>query len=611
MKKSIPPKSATPTWLTSPVTAGATLVILTLVTFLPALHNDFMTTWDDGVYITGNEMIKSLSWNSFAAFFTTPVNGTWVPLPLLSFSIEYQLAGLNPFLFHLDNLLLHILVVLLVYRLFRVMKLDPLPSLLAAALFAIHPLRVESVAWITERKDLLYGLFYVSALLSYICYIRKTNGFKEVTERQGDKETEKQKETKKQRDKETKTKFVLSLCYSVTLLLFSISLLSKIQAVSFPLVLLVLDYYFERKLSWRLVAEKIPFFLLAVLVGLFGIHVLRGTGTLAINEVYGTGTRLLFGCYAFVSYLVKFIVPAGLSALYPFPAAPGKPLPFGVWVSPVIIAVLLALLVIFRQRSRGYITGFLFFTVTIVFLLQIFGAGTAYRSDRFSYIPHIGLCFAAGLLLQDPGVASNRTVHRGILLLSSFILLLSSYISHQRCAVWKNGETLWSDVIAKYPSSVSTPYTNRALYYRQMDKPEAALADYTSAWTLNKKDNSILLNRGNIWFQLKQFDSAMQDYRSLANRGFADARLFGNLGALWGQKGNMDSAVFYLDRAIALDTTQVKFYKNRSLALQKLGRYDEAIRDMRWAMKLDPGNEKIRATLEMQEDLKKGLGNRK
>jgi Tfp pilus assembly protein PilF len=485
-----------------------TIVVITAIAYIPSLKGTFMDTWDDGFYITNNPMIRELNIHSVKAMFTTPVNSSYVPLPLLTYAIEYKLFGYNPLPFHITNLILHILCTLLVFQLFRLMKLNIFYAALAALLSGVHPMRVESVAWITERKDLLYSLFYLGAMIMYIKFIT-------------------QKEHR-------------SVNFIFSLLLFIFSLLSKIQAVTLPLCLLVLDYYFERPFRFRLIIEKLPFFILSLVFGIIGLIVLSKGGALKPNEVLSLGDRIFYGLYALSTYIVKFIAPFYQCASYSYPVMPGQPLPLLYYLNPVIL-ILLAFLV-FRtiHYTRVILTGTLFFLFTIIFMLQILSAGTAYLADRFTNIPYTGLFFIAGWGIQQ--IIETKKRKTVVLPVLSLVILLFSVLTFNRCKIWENGETLWTDVINKYPG-LFVPYMNRGSYYELIEQSDKALKDYDEAARLNPKEITCYLSLGTLKMEMKDYKGAKSDYYKAIALDPKNEIAYQNLGMVYYQEKDFDSAI--------------------------------------------------------------------
>ncbi len=343
----------------------AVALLITAIAFFPSLANDFVN-WDDDVNLLDNPNLEAFDWEHIKAIFSSTVMGGYNPLSIFTLAIEKNFFGLNPKVFHTTNLLLHICCVYLVFQILLAMKLSPMAAFIGALLFGIHPMRVESVAWVTERKDVLFGVFYLGAMFTYIQSLLKPK---------------------------RKNYFLYW-----TIGLFVFSLLSKIQAVALPLSLLALDYYFKRPISWKLLLEKIPYFALSLAVGLLGIYFLSEAKTLDSTTTFNFFERLLIGAYSFCIYGIKLIFPYEMSPLYPYPAK----MPWPVYLAPLgVLATLYWFYVAFKKNWRAQVFGLAFFAFNIFFVLQILGAGQGYKADRFTYIPYFGLFFMAAYAFQE------------------------------------------------------------------------------------------------------------------------------------------------------------------------------------------------------------------
>jgi len=260
----------------------ATILIVTFVSLSPVLNNHF-TNWDDHIVLTNNERVRTLAANNVKEIFTTTIQQLYIPLTILSFAVEYHFFGYDPFIYHLNNLLLHLSVIGLIYIFALRIGLSTLAAAVAALIFGIHPMHVESVAWVTERKDVLYALFYLLALINYWRYL------------------------------ETGRK----LPYTLSLIFGLLSILAKPMALSLPLILLLCDWFFKRKRSWNMWLDKIPFLLYIIPIATitFLIH-----SEFLLTSNMGGG---LVWIWTFVFYLKKFIAPIILVPLYhlPYPAS--------------------------------------------------------------------------------------------------------------------------------------------------------------------------------------------------------------------------------------------------------------------------------------------------
>jgi tetratricopeptide (TPR) repeat protein len=545
----------------------AVVIAVTFLTLSPTLNNGFIETWDDGVYVTENISITRINNENITSFFTTPVNGTYVPLPLLSLALDYHFFKLDPRPYHIHNLILHIICVILVFYVMRMLGLNPLFAAMVALFFGIHPMRVESVAWVTERKDLLFSLFYLASLLCWVIYNKN--------------------------DQRKPTFYIL------TLLFFILSLFSKIQAVTLPLSLLLIDYFLKRPLRPALLMEKVPHFALSLGFGLAGVFILEKTGSLDINLAYSLTERIFFGSHSLCLYLVKLVWPHPLSIVYPYPVLPGNPLPWTYYLSPVLILILGILIYILRKKHPYALFGSLFFLFNIMFMLQILGAGTAFQADRFTYIPYLGAFFMAGWAGQSYTHRSAKSLPV-IVAAGTAIVLVFSFMTFSRSKDWKNSETIWSAVINYYPDRVATAYANRASYYRNHDAPEKAIKDYNIAVRLDSKNGVYAMNRGNLYFDLGKMDIAFSDYQfALAHqsKGMDLFKLYANLGSVYGSRQNNDSAMYYLDLSIKINPKFATAYLNRALIFDQLSERENAIRDYQTYLGFKPEDDRVYSSI--------------
>ena len=451
----------------------AFVLAVTFVVFIPSLSNGFVN-WDDDINVYENAKLAAFDWAHIKAIFSSTVIGGYNPLTILTFALEKHFFGLNPKVFHIDNLMLHLVCVAFVYRLLLKLNLSVRGAAVGALLFGIHPMRVESVAWVTERKDVLYAAFYLAALLAYVRYLQ-TNYAKKF--------------------------------FALALVLFVFSLFAKIQAVALPLALLALDYYFKRPLRLNLILEKIPFFALSILVGGLGIYLLAHVEALKGHEAFNLLDRLLIGAFSYFIYLLKFVIPYKLAPLYPYPTE----LSWTFYLAPVLMFGLAWWLVrAYRRQDLATVFAFTFFTVNIVFVLQVLGAGQGFLADRFTYVAYFGLMFLVAKLFDAaqgkmPAKLLSRVGAAGA-------LMVFGVMTWHQCGIWKNGETMWTHVIES-GAQTALPYGNRAFYRRNHGQTQKALDDYEQALRFTKSDKAKLHNsRGKLFFDIGQTDKAIAEY---------------------------------------------------------------------------------------------------
>ena len=597
-KKSASPGSRQP----SNLLIVAAIVVVTWLFLSVSLKNQF-TNWDDLGYVKDNHMIKDLSASGLRAIFTHPVMGNYHPFTILSYAIEYSMFGLDPWIYHFTNLVLHIIVTILVFYFVLQLTGRTLAAVVAALLFGLHPMHVESVAWISGRKDMMYSMFYVGALMTYLNYTRNVKNRKQ-------------------------------LWYVLTVLFFIFSLLGKPVAVVLPLTLLLLDYYEKRPLKLSIFIEKLPFLLVAIGFGIKSILDQRDIGALATKSLgFSVLERIALGCYALVTYIWKALVPAGLSTVYPYPQKTENGLALSYFIYPLIVLALAFLVWKFARRNRTVIFGIFFFGVNIALLLQFIPVGGAIIADRYTYIPYLGFFIMIGWFLSEyvrnsPG---NKYVPVGAMAL---YLLVLGYFAHQRSKVWYDTISLWSDQIKKHPEfpeaynnlgfhyfdkyNLSKDATERKIYY------DSAYSLLNNAITLKPDFAKAFVSIGELERVVGKFDQAKNAYyRALSfNEQQAKVNAYLGLGITYAMNNAIDSAGKYLGLAVktqphypeghnsygnyfvmtnkpdsALKEYSIAIsqnpdmydpYLNRGRLLQQSRRCNEAVQDFDYAIQLMP-----------------------
>lgn len=518
---------------------------ITFLCFYSSVKNGFVN-WDDDRNVYENPLIADLSSKSIKAIFTTPIIGNYNPLPILTFAIENKFFGMNPQAMHWTNLLLHLLCVFFVYRILLLLKLRPEIALIGTILFGIHPLRVESVAWITERKDVLYAAFFFPAVYLYIqnlYFYSKKRSY-------------------------------------VIYTLFCIGLFAKIQMVSLPLTFIVLDYFFQKPVNIKSIFSKWPYFLGSMLFGLLGIYFLKGQGSLESNTNFNLFERLFIGSYSLFVYIVKWLVPYRMSPMYPY----DEKLTVWHYISlPAAIALLYLMYFLWKKKQTEIIFGFGFFFMNIVFLLQILGAGQGYLADRFTYVAYFGLfyIFCYGLqelLIKNPKLNIAYFSITGIYLAALFM------VSIKQIKIWKNSETLWTKVI-EYSPNTSLPYNNRANYYRDLKQFDKALADYSQAIVM-KAGHGTYNSRAKLYFTKGENQKALEDYNKAIELN-PTAEYFVNRGAVYANLNQLDLALNDLNKGLQMDPKWKVGYLNRSILYNSRGDFASALNDIDAYLKLD------------------------
>ncbi len=526
------------------------IIVVTLIVFFPTLFNNF-NNWDDRVYINENPYIKALSWKNLQWIFSNAFMGNYHPLTMISLALDYQINEFNPFVFHLTNLLLHtgnaVLVFLIIYALTGKLNI----SVIAGLLFGVHTIHVESVSWVSERKDVLYAFFYLAALYSYIRFGKK---------------------------KERKW-------YWFSIGFFILSLLSKGQAVSLAVTLFLVDYFRGKKLfDQKGLVDKIPYFILAVIFGIVAIKSQQGVA--ATEMVHTDGLqRILFASYGFLMYIGKLILPVYLSAHYPYPdLAQDANLPVIYFLAPLIIPAFLAALYLSYKKSKPLFFGLGFFLVNIFLVLQWLPVGKAIMADRYAYIPSIGYCFLFGYMIVNKEYLHNIKV--SYVLVAIYILALS-VMTFGRTQIWKTSFTLWNDIIEKN-SNVPFAWYNLGNAHSDTANYKAAFDDYTQAISLAPNYYNAYINRAAARNKLNDYLGAIEDLdlvikhdTTLVNAYIirAKARQF-----LKDYSGALED----YDRAIVLNPQMPELYLNRGKVFSDMHENQRALDDYVQALNINP-----------------------
>ncbi len=521
------------------------ILIIGFISFLPALECEFVN-WDDDKNFYENELITSLNSSNFfqnsKEIFKTKVIGNYNPLTIFSFALEKHFFGLDkPFYWHLNNLLLHLISVIFVFLIGKQLKLNNLSASLLALLFAVHPMRVESVVWVTERKDVLFASFYFASIYQYIKY--------------------------KYDAKKIRWLWIVAF--------FILSLFSKIQAVVLPLSLILIDYYLEDKFKWKHVFSKIPLLIISLVFGLLAIYFLQSHGSLESNSGYSIIDRFFIGSYSFIVYIIKSIIPYRLSPLYPYPPI----LPWYITASIVIFPLYAFAGWIAHKKSYKYIVfGMGFFFFNIIFLLQILAAGQGFLADRFTYVAYFGFFFMIAKVFQKYSKGKHKKLSLGISIIAVVIYSLLSFFQSR---IWTNSGTLWTHVLKYYDNS-TLPYGNRANYYRDLGLNTLALRDYNSRIALRADDPDPFNSRAKLFFNSNNKDTlylSVLDYSKAIELAPNAAEYYINRGAAHAKLNNPNKALADLDKGLEMDPNFVNGYLNRSVVYNNLGNLDLALRD--------------------------------
>ncbi len=571
---------------------AALVAVITFIVFLPALQNDFV--WDDEVYISKNPFIRTIDTTLLKSIFLRFYVANWHPIAWISHAIDYFIWGLNPMGHHLTSIILHaanaLLVVLLVIQMLSVYKntaannASALSALtdrvilitggVTGLLFALHPLRVETVVWVSERKDLLCALFFLLSISAYANYVR-------LTERKTVQKNSKSQSSQKH--------------YLISLSFFALALMSKPMAVTLPIVLLIFDWYpFQRIKSLaipRIVfLEKLPFIALSLASSAVTFLAQKSGGAVAPLEDIPTSDRMLVAAKSVVSYLWKMLMPLNLIPFYPYPNYISLSAEYLV---PVIILVGISAIFFFlAKKHRMWLAAWGYYVVTLIPVLGRVQVGNQSMADRYTYLPSLGPFFALGLITAttvERAIALKWWRKTASLAIAAAMITLMSYATIRQIGAWKNEFTLWDYVIEK-GSRVPIAYNNRGSTLLNRGQIDEAINDFQTAIRLNPYYVGAYRNIARAYEEKGLLEQSIEQYQTLLKLfpNNVEPRL--NLAYIYKKKGMLDAAIEQCHTAIQLDPNYADAHSVLGLIYGQKGMIDEAIRHLEIATRLDPSN---------------------
>ncbi|MCX6247022.1 MAG: tetratricopeptide repeat protein [Bacteroidetes bacterium] len=515
----------------------AALCILTTLLYSGMLNYP-ITTNDDIVFFTKYPEILNLSWNSIGRYFSSYHASLYQPLTVLTFAINYHFTGTSPLSLHLVNLIFHLINIILVFFFFNNLLKKPLVAILIAFLFALHPMNVEAVTWISARSSTMYACFY---LLSLIFYLRYSKGSQQI--------------------------HLLFL----SLLFFILSLFSKVQAVTLPLVLLLLDYYTNRRNLKVVLIEKLPFLILSL------VFIIIAFSNSETSTVYTHSKLKLFTTFdilflnggSLFFYLQKFLVPVDLSAVYLFPVKTNSGLPAGYYCYTCLILVLGILIYRFR-KNRDLILGVGIFLLAISINLPLISVRSVIVADRYAYFPFLGLMMLVALFLHSFGcnhLSSGRKYIQGVTL---FLLLYGSFYAYETWEAnkkWENDLTLSTNIIDRNPPvpSIAKIYRKRGNYFASHQMLKEAVSDYSKAIELDPENTDSFIKRAYIYLQLNDPEKALPDLdKGIENKPDASV-LYSTRAMVKLNTGDALGAWADCNKSLALDSANAEAYNFRAI----------------------------------------------
>ena len=532
------------------------LIGLTFGVFFPTISNDFVNL-DDPNYLTENPVVNSLSSVNIKAMFSNQFVGNYQPVTMIFYAIEVHFFNFNPHAFHFFNLLLHLFNVVLLYFIILKISKKSIIAFITSLLFAIHPMHVESVAWVAELKDVLYAFFTFGAILLYLIY-KELKGHKSY--------------------------------YFLSLILFTLSILSKAQAVVLPLVLILIDYFMNKKFTWKFVVCKVPFFLISIIFGVIAFLVQKKAGAVQDYNYFPFFTRILFSCYGLMNYFSKIFLPIHLSCFYPYPETHDIINSNWVYVSPLIVVILGAVLFWAIKNSKVIFFGLLFFLITIILVLQLIPIGDAIIADRYTYLPAIGLFFIIAYYFEKLYL-QNRNYQKIFIGIGIVITITLSILSFNRVKLWKNSVSIYTDCLNNY--EVGIIYNNRGAAYFNLQNYEQAAKDISACLVLKPRYPHAAKNLGITYEKLNDNVKANENYSKEIELYPNDFNNYINRGRTYKTLNKFDEAEKDYSKAISLNETAIDAYFGRAEIFNRKGRIQESVDDLSKILSISPDHPEV------------------
>jgi Flp pilus assembly protein TadD len=529
------------------------LAVAVVLAYLPVLQGGFVA-WDDDLYVVGNRHVHGLSWENVQWAFTTVHSGNWIPLTWLSHAVDAQLYGLDPRGHHATALLLHVANTVLVFLVLRALTGARWRSAAVAALFGLHPLHVESVAWVSERKDVLSAFFWLLAVGAYARCARRPSGRR----------------------------------YALVAVAFAAAMLAKPMAVTLPVLLLLLDYWPLGRLSLRAVAEKVPLVVIALAcsIAAFAAQQAEG-GTRSLSQI-AFADRLGNAAFAYVRYLSLMVWPARLSPWYSHPALEGPPLGDATVIGATLLLASITVGVAAAARRRPYlVVGWLWYLVTLLPVIGIVQVGGQGMADRYTYLPLLGIFIAVVWEVASWRWWNVPAARRAGTVAVLATLAIFAVLTVRQTRVWHDSLTLWTTTLARNPRAAIAYYALGGLYAAD-GRGDAAIAAYRRALKLRPDYANAHRELAPLLVRTGRLAAAAAHYRKAIAGGSDPAANHNDLANVLSSQGRVAEARRHLRLALRLRPDLVEAHNNLGILLAEEGRLREAEAEFRAALQAQP-----------------------
>jgi tetratricopeptide (TPR) repeat protein len=589
------------------------LIVFSLIAFGRILGNDFVN-FDDEIYITKNQHVQEgINSQTIKWAFASVVSSNWHPLTLLSHALDWQLFGASASGHHLINLLLHIGSVLILFLLLNKSTNAMWASALVAALFALHPLRVESVAWAAERKDVLSTFFGLASLYAYVYYVESSKLSK----------------------------------YFISFMLFALSLMAKPMLVTLPFVLLLIDYWplkrwqkgliipsestrtnspeshkkkkkqskselsaakrmtasasttkDSNQLMGRLFWEKTPFLFLAVASSIVTIWAQNKGGAIASLQKVQFTERLHTAMISYIAYLGKIIWPVDLAVFYPYEySAQG----WQIVACLILLAAISIAVIYFIKKTPFLFVGWFWYLGTLVPVIGFIQVGRQAMADRYTYFPSIGIAII--LIWGIIHLWSEEKLRKIIIIPAAIILAALAFLTWQQCGYWKNTSTLFSHALQVTKNNYLA-HSNLGVALAEEGKTQEAISHYRAALQIKPNDDNTHYNLANALKKQGAIDEAIVHYREAVKWNPSYSKAHNNLGVYLDAQGLSDEAILHYRQALQIEPANPGFHFNLGMALGRNGDLKEAIDCFRQAIYLKPDYAEARRVLKLALEFK-------
>lgn len=586
--------------------APALVAVVTATVFLPALNNGFVD-WDDEKLLVDNVQYRGLGWTQIRWMFTTFHYGHYQPLSWMTLGLDYLLWGMDPLGYHLTNLILHAANAVLFYFLsLRLLSLVffavgteekqevavRVAAGFTALFFSLHPLRVESVVWVTERRDVLSGFFLLATVLSYFKYTAVS-------------------------EKESRRRWM-----GASLTFFGLSLLAKASGMTLPVALLVLDVYPLGRLSgdvrqWfglrarQIWIEKAPFVLMALAIGIVALLAQSEVGALNTAEKYGIAMRVAQAFYGLAFYLWKTIVPLGLSPLYQIPTL-FIPWDWPYLVSGAAVAIITTVLFVSRRRWPAGLATWVCYFLMLAPVLGVAQSGPQLVADRYSYLSCMGwaVLLGASLLYCRWARAEGKVGRKSFIAVTvaaGWVLALLAVATLKQVPVWHDSYTLWKHAVAVSPESSLSQF-NFARNLVKRGEFDEAIGHYRQAIENNPFYAEAHLNLGNVLADRGQLAEAIQHYHEALKIKPTYAGAHYNLAMALADRGDLAGAMQHYEDAVRFDPGNANAHNNLGAILLQRGELEQAIDHFRQALDIQPGLAQAEDNLKRALAIRAGSG---